>query len=1081
MLSQKRNFDKEKCSTNESSHVITLSDEADNITKKANHEKKQKIKEIIEQEIYQEDLNNKIFLSAYWRISFDPSRTKLPISTIIQEKRSKYEFNLSFQKNKTSNNYYNFIFSNDINNSSFFLNNDDHFEIKVNIHYKGVVIKKCNFILINEPSSHNEKIYIPHNPDETIDEEDIPSIVFCISVDIGTKASAVSPYSGLINEGSTCYLNSMLQLLYMIPLFTKNILLYNTEKDTKLASLQNVFKELELLNNSEHSIKLPPVSANEFISSFGWTREQKKIQHDIQEFFMNLAETIETEIKRSPSIVDNNQKKEKLSKFNIFKYLFEGKITTTIKCVNVPIISSKEETFFDIQLVVKGCKDINESFANFTMNELLNGANKYDTIKYGKQDAKKSVKFTSLPKVFLIQLKRFEYNVKYKEMEKINDKFKYYPIIDLSPYTKKTISTCKLYHCYSVVVHSGNINLGHYYAYIKNRNKSWYKFNDENVDTAYDYEVFDNNYGGDSLNYTFNEANNTIKGHKCGLSSNAYILMYVREDCIDELYLKKRQDDFNIEIEDDDNLFKDVIVKAKKAIKVYIFSKEVVIGSSGFGLLYDDYQSFEKVQSSLVLLEDIGYYDTMEKIVMTVSKETGVPVDLLDFYEYNTINNYYYKYKGRYIERDDYHKTIQSLFEKVLENKEYISFYIYVNNPKYSLMEYNAIEKKWKLRKNIVNTEDSPIVTKEKKKLFVIKYVIISYVIPKKCLSTRFVIDTILSVSKKEQLKEQLAQLKIKDTFFSRYYSDPEYNYNILIESEMFNENDISFISENPHIFSHSSLTKPFDESKIFNSGSVNDVECLIVNLNFTKDWNEKPFISFSSFEQVIENTYKLFLPKVIKIVNDKNIVHEVSVNFDQNNFDKDFIMSIIDGQFSKEGFYYFMAYNKIENFIYEICLEDNISEFKRIIKTYRLKYDLIYRHYPKVVNKTKQKVKKIFASFFIPNSKESFTLPYVFFVKDSTLIRDLKIEIELYLKTQTENENIKYTVYKSYLDNNTLIRDKKIDIDNVDEQNKKLNEVIKEEKSYIYIEVKGSVRMQNVNARTSNGNKFFELIDISK
>ena len=1080
MLSQKRNLDKEKCSMNESSHVITISDEGDNITKKAIHEKKQKIKEIIAQSqvTYQEELNNKIFLSAYWRVSFDPSRTKLPISTIIQEKRTKYEFHLSFQKNKTSNNYYNFIFSNDINNSSFSLSNDDHFEIRVNVHYKGVVIKKCNFILINDPSSHNEKIYIPHNQDDKIDEEDIPSIVFCISVDIGTKASAVSPYSGLINEGSTCYLNSMLQLLYMIPLFTKNILMYNTEKDTKLSSLQNVFKELELLNNSEHSIKLPAVSANDFISSFGWTREQKKIQHDIQEFFMNLAETIETEIKKSPSTVDNTPKKEKLSKFNIFKYLFEGKITTTIKCVNVPILSSKEETFFDIQLVVKGCKDINESFANFTMNELLNGVNKYDTGKYGKQDAKKSVKFTSLPKVFLIQLKRFEYNVEYKEMEKINAKFKYYPIIDLSPYTKKNLPTCKVYHCYTVVVHSGNINGGHYYAYIKNKDKLWYKFNDENVDIAYDYEVFDNNYGGDSLNYTFNETNNTIRGHKCGISSNAYILMYVREDCIDELYLKKKHDDFNIEIEDDENLFKDVIIKAKREIKVYVFSKEVVIGASGFGLLYDDYQSFEKVQSSLVLLEDVGYYDTMEKIVMMISKETGVPVDLLDFYEYNTISNYYYKYNGRYIERDDYKKTIQSLFEKVLENKDCISFYIHVNNQKYTLMEYNAITKKWNLKKNIVNDEES--VTKEKKKLFVIKYVIISYVIPKKCLSTRLVIDTVLSVSNTEQLKEQLAKLKIKETFFNRYYSDPEYNYNILIESDMFNENYISFISENPHIFSHSSLTKPFDDSKVFNSGSINDIECLIVNLNFRKDWNEKSFISFSSFEQVIENTYKLFLPKIIKIVNDKNIVQEVSVNFDQNNFDKDFIMSIIDDQFVKEGFYYFIAYNKIENFIYDICLDDNISEFKRIIKTYRLKYDLMYQHYSKVLNKSKQKVKKIFASFFIPNSKESFTLPYVFFVKDQTLILDLKNDINKYLKSQTENEHLKYTVYKSYLDNNTLIRDKKIDIDNVDEINKKLSDVINEEKSYIYIEVKGSVKNHNGNDKP-NGHKSFELIDISK
>ena len=42
--------------------------------------------------------------------------------------------------------------------------------------------------------------------------------------------------------------------------------------------------------------------------------------------------------------------------------------------------------------------------------------------------------------------------------------------------------------------------------------------------------------------------------------------MYVREDCIDELYLKKKHDDFNIELEDDENLFKDVIIKAKREI-----------------------------------------------------------------------------------------------------------------------------------------------------------------------------------------------------------------------------------------------------------------------------------------------------------------------------------------------------------------------------------------------------------------------------------------------------------------------------------------------------------------------------------
>ena len=59
-------------------------------------------------------------------------------------------------------------------------------------------------------------------------------------------------------------------------------------------------------------------------------------------------------------------------------------------------------------------------------------------------------------------------------------------------------------------------------------------------------------------------------------------------------------------------------------------------------------------------------------------------------------------------------------------------------------------------------------------------------------------------------------------------------------------------------------------------------------------------------------------------------------------------------------------------------------------------------------------------------------------------------------------------------------MRDKKIDIDNVDEINKKLSDVINEEKSYIYIEVKGSVKNHNGNDKP-NGHKSFELIDISK
>ena len=125
-----------------------------------------------------------------------------------------------------------------------------------------------------------------------------------------------------------------------------------------------------------------------------------------------------------------------------------------------------------------------------------------------------------------------------------------------------------------------------------------------------------------------------------------------------------------------------------------------------------------------MLLEDIGYYDTMEKVVTKISGETGIPSELIDFYEYNTMNNYYYKYRARYVRKDEYNKTIQSLFEKVIESKESISFYVHVNHKKLALMEYNELEKRWRLKKNVFYADKAektktahPFGTRHKKHL----------------------------------------------------------------------------------------------------------------------------------------------------------------------------------------------------------------------------------------------------------------------------------------------------------------------------------------------------------------------------
>ena len=104
-----------------------------------------------------------------------------------------------------------------------------------------------------------------------------------------------------------------------------------------------------------------------------------------------------------------------------------------IKCVNVDYESARTEEFngknqiaytwnflnnlcwilimIDIQLNVKGMKNLLESFRDYVAVETLDGDNKYQAEGFGLQDAKKGILFESFPPVLHLQLKRFEYDI----------------------------------------------------------------------------------------------------------------------------------------------------------------------------------------------------------------------------------------------------------------------------------------------------------------------------------------------------------------------------------------------------------------------------------------------------------------------------------------------------------------------------------------------------------------------------------------------------------------------------------------------------------------------------------------------
>ena len=78
-----------------------------------------------------------------------------------------------------------------------------------------------------------------------------------------------------------------------------------------------------------------------------------------------------------------------------------------------------ECSWTDIQLNVKGMKNLYESFKDYVAVETLDGENKYMAEGYGLQEAKKGIVFQSFPPVLHLQLKRFEYDIQRDAMVKV--------------------------------------------------------------------------------------------------------------------------------------------------------------------------------------------------------------------------------------------------------------------------------------------------------------------------------------------------------------------------------------------------------------------------------------------------------------------------------------------------------------------------------------------------------------------------------------------------------------------------------------------------------------------------------------
>lgn len=343
--------------------------------------------------------------------------------------------------------------------------------------------------------------------------------------------------------------NMLFELPYTILVFYKCIpkgifrcTKYGTLLTANKAIYQIPTQDEETLTNSAYTLQrlfyqlqtsTSAVGTNELTKSFGWETRHIFEQQDVQELSRKLMERMEEKMKGTDAE-------------NVLPKLFCGKVRTYISCINVAYVSQRVEDFWDIQLNVSGNKTLEESFKDYVQVEVMNGENQYfATDEFKLQDANKGVIFESFPEVLHLQLKRFQYDIERDAMMKINDRYEFPETFDAAPYlaSEADRSESWIYQLHGVLVHSGDLNAGHYYAFIKPNKDGWfYKYDDDKVTKATMREVLEDNFGGE---YLLPNGNVAMRGRTKPLlrQNSAYMLVYIRQTRLDEVLLPVTKED----------------------------------------------------------------------------------------------------------------------------------------------------------------------------------------------------------------------------------------------------------------------------------------------------------------------------------------------------------------------------------------------------------------------------------------------------------------------------------------------------------------------------------------------------------